>query len=273
LKRSSFGPAALLLDARSKADLALFYAYCRAIDDCADEFSPRQAAVHLDRWKGELGLLAKGRPASALGKGLGELCLRRHIPLGLLEDLWRGARSDARAKVRFGTWEAVRGYCYQVAGSVGLACLPIFGISIVGGDSGAVAAARAYARALGEAFQVINIVRDLREDASLGRLYFAVEDLKRYGLGEAEFMAGKGGARAERLMHAYAWRARAALRRADEAAALLPAKPLRPPRLMRALYGGVLERMEADGFRVFERRYSLGPWRKAWTVVRGLVAP
>lgn len=265
LKRSSFGPAALLLDAQARADLALFYAYCRAIDDCADEFKPREAAVHLAHWKGELALLHRGRPASDLGVGLAELCVRRGIPAGLLDDLWQGARSDARARVRIRTWAGVRSYCYQVAGSVGLACLPIFGLDVEG--------AGAYALALGEAFQLINILRDVREDASLGRLYFALEDLRDHGLGEKEFLAGRGGVRAQRLVHAYAWRARHALRRADQESAALPSKGLRPSRLMRAIYGGLLETMAADGFRVFENRYSLGAWRKRLVVARGLVAP
>ena len=120
--------------------------------------------------------------------------------------------------------------------------------------------------------QLTNILRDVREDASLGRLYFALEDLGRHGLKEREFMAGKGGARAQRLIYDYAWRARSALRKADEEARGLPARGLRPSRLMRAIYGSLLERMAADSFRVFEKRYSLGPWRKRWVVVRGLVA-
>jgi len=264
LKRSSFGPAALLLDAQARADLGVYYGFCRAIDDCADEFKPREAAMHLKRWRTELGLLARGRPASDLGRGLGELCARRGIPIRFLRDLWLGASSDARARVRFKTWAGVRSYCYHVAGSVGMACLPIFGLDL--------GAAGPYARALGEGFQLINILRDVKEDVSLGRLYFALEDLAGHGLSEKEFMAGQGGARAERLIHAYAWRARTALDKADERAKALPAKGLGPSRMMRALYGGLLERMASDSFRVFERRYSLGPWRKAWVVARGLAA-
>lgn len=262
LKRSTFGPSVLLLPARARADLALFYGFCRAIDDCADEFDPRDARGHLDLWRRELALLRRGRPASDLGKGLLELCSRRGIPEGLLMDLWRGAASDAVPRVRFRTWAQLRSYCYHVAGSVGLVCLPIFGL-----DPRSV---RDYALDLGEAFQIINILRDAREDAGRGRLYFAQDDLRAFGLREEEFMGGRGGARAERLIHAYAWRARAALARADQAVLGLPAKGLRPTRVMRALYTGLLEAMAADSFRVFELRYSLGPWRKRFLAVRGI---
>jgi phytoene synthase len=262
LKRSSFSPGALALDRQGRDDLALFYGYCRAIDDCADEYAPQDAARHLALWKAELALLHRGRPASVLGLGLAELCARRGIPAGLLDDLWQGARSDARIRVRHKTWAGVRHYCYQVAGSVGLACLPIFGLDLE--------AASTYGLALGEAFQLINIIRDLKEDAAKDRLYFALEDLAAHGLRAEDFMRGTASAGSQRLIHAYAWRARHALRRADEEARALPRAGLRPSRLMRALYGGLLERMEEDGFRVFERRYSLGAGRKFQALAWGL---
>lgn len=265
IRASSFGPGALFLDRRARADLATYYAYCRAIDDCADEYAPDEAVRHLAAWRAELDRLHKGRPASPLGAALADLCRRRGIPAGLLDDLWQGAKADARARVRFFRFADLRRYCYQVAGSVGLACLPIFGLNLEAGAT--------YALALGEAFQLINILRDVKEDAGRGRLYFALEDLDRYGLTEREFMAGRGGARAERLFHAYAWRARHNLRRADEEAvrAALPGRRLRASRLMRVLYGDLLESMAADGFRVFERHYRLGPRRRAGLVVRALL--
>ncbi|MGH7441600.1 MAG: squalene/phytoene synthase family protein, partial [bacterium] len=73
LKRSSFGSAALLLEPTRRADLALFYAYCRAIDDCADEFVPREALAHLKRWDAELTRMERGRAQSPLGLGLADL--------------------------------------------------------------------------------------------------------------------------------------------------------------------------------------------------------
>ncbi len=263
IKRSSFGPGALFLDRQARADLGVYYAYCRAVDDCADEFAPAAARAHLARWRKELDALHRGRPASALGQALGELCLRRGIPAGLLDDLWEGARHDAQPRVRFRRYAELRRYCYQVAGSVGLYCLPIFGLDLKAGST--------YALALGEAFQLINILRDLREDAQRGRLYFALEDLALHGLSERELLAGRGGERAERLFHDYAWRARACLRRADEEAKALPADGLRPSRLMRALYGELLEAMAADGFRVYTHRYSLSPARKLLIVGQALL--
>jgi phytoene synthase len=264
IRRSSFGPGAWLLDRRARADLALYYAYCRAIDDCADEFAPAEARRHLAAWKKELGDLRRGRAKSALGRSLAELCGRRGIPWTLLADLWDGASLDAAGGLRFSRFSQVQAYAYRVAGSVGLACLPIFGLEMQRG--------RPFAVALGEAFQLINIVRDAREDAVRGRMYFAADDLRAHGVRERDFMAGHGGEAGRALLVDYAARARAALARADAASAGLDPRGLRAPNLMRALYVGVLDRMEADGFRVFERRYRLGFGAKAWILAKALLA-
>ena len=262
LKRSSFGSGALLLGAQERQDLALYYAYCRAIDDCADEFAPAQARQHLKLWQAELTALHQGRPRSPLAQGLAELLLRRKIPAGLLDDLWQGAWSDARAQVRFKRWHDLHRYCYQVAGSVGLVCLPIFGLDLQSGGR--------YALALGEALQLINILRDVKEDVAKGRLYFAQEDLRAVGLSDADFMQDRHADGQQRLFAYYAARARAALAVADAEARTLPSAGLRPSRIMRAVYGDLLTMMEADGFQVREKRYRLPWWRKQRAVLSAL---
>lgn len=263
IRKSSFGPGALFLDASARQDLGVYYAYCRAIDDCADEFAPAEAQRHLQRWRNELDALHQGKAATALGQALAGLCLRRGVPAGLLDDLWEGARADARGPVRFRRYAELRRYCYQVAGSVGVVCLPIFGLDLAAGTT--------YALALGEAFQLINILRDVKEDAERGRLYFAQEDLDRHGVKAEDLLAGRMSPQAERLFHDYAWRARTCLRRADEESRSLPEAGLRPSRLMRWLYGGLLEVMAADGFKVLDERYHLGPLRKAAVITRALL--
>src|SRR5262245_2309782 len=96
LARSSFGPGAWAMGAEARRDLALYYAYCRAIDDCADEFAPAQARRHLGVWKAELKALHAGKARSPLGQALAALIVRRNIPAGLLDDLWEGAWADTR---------------------------------------------------------------------------------------------------------------------------------------------------------------------------------
>lgn len=265
LSASSFAAGTLVLGPQANADLRLFYGYCRAIDDCADEFEPKVAVAHLQRWKRELLALENGRPSSELGKALRELCLRRGIPAGLLEDLWAGASSDAKAKVRFRTYAQVRRYAYQVAGAVGLACLPIFDVKMEAGGR--------FALALGEAFQLINVLRDVKEDAGRGRIYLAQEDLRAYGVSEAELIEGRPSARSQRLFYAYGWRARQALAVADAEASALPRKRLRPTLLMRVVYGALLEQMFEDGFQVLIKRYQLSAFKKRTLVLRALVVP
>ena len=260
MRASSFGPGAWCLGGQARADLATYYSYCRAVDDCADEYRPAEARRHLAAWKKELAALRRGRASSPLGRALAELCRRRGIPLGLLDGLWRGAVSDARPNVRMRRYRDVRAYCYRVAGSVGTACLPIFGLPLE--------EAAPFARALGEAFQLINIVRDAGEDAQRGRLYFALEDLRAHGVAPLAFLAGRGGAPAQALMADYASRARQALARADAAMLGLDRRALRAPRVMRAIYGGLLDAMLADGLQVFQRRYRLSTARKAWLVAK-----
>jgi phytoene/squalene synthetase len=264
LKASSFNAGTLFMDALAVQDLRTFYAYCRAIDDCADEFAPAEALLHLKRWKKELSAMAAGKAGSVLGRHLSELCVRRQIPLSLLEDLWAGAWSDARPRVRFATHAQVRHYAYQVAGAVGLACLPIFGARM---DE-----AGRFALALGEAFQLINVLRDVKEDLGRGRLYLAQEDLRAYGVAEAELVKGAAGPPLERLCYAYAWRARQALAVADSEARRLPRQSLRPALAMRTVYGALLEEMSRDRFQVMKKRYALSPFQKRALLLQALVA-
>lgn len=175
--------------------------------------------------------------------------MRREIPLKLVQTLLEGAKSDLRPKVRFKGRQELFLYCHQVAGVVGQACLPIFGISLKEGAP--------YAEALGRAFQLINILRDVSEDEARGRDYFAQADRRRYP-SEIE------------LFRAYDGLAIEAFKEADRLAASLPPQGLRPSRMMRRIYGRLLERMRQDGFRVRERRYRLSDFEKLYLAIREL---
>jgi phytoene synthase len=247
LKKSSFAPGAIFLNAEARRDLEVFYAFCRAVDDSADEFGPAKGRCFLGLWRAAL-KKKPGKEGPLLARELWRLSSERGIPRALLLELIQGAESDLRPKVAFKTRRELLLYCHRVAGVVGQACLPIFGVSLKSGAE--------YAEALGLAFQLINIVRDAKEDAAQGRCYFAEEDLRRFG---------QSGVIAE-----YASLAKAALAKADSLALRLPFAPLRPSRLMRALYGELLEQMISDGLRVHEKRYRLGALRKAGLIFRSL---
>ncbi len=260
VRRSSFGPALWALDPEARLDLTVFYAFCRAVDDSADDFAPAQAKLHTATWaralKSSRALRATHAP---LLLALDELCQRRGIPLSLLRQLARGAQSDARASVRVGTRRDLEDYCQKVAGCVGEACLPIFGVDIKAGA--------AFARSLGRALQLINILRDAAEDVQRGRVYLAQSDMRRHGLRDADLSLATQ-AKVSPLLREYAAWARASLDQAARATRSLPLKKLKAPLLMRELYVALLDQMEKDGLRVFSRRYRVPVWRRVWIVVR-----
>lgn len=249
LKRSSFAPGAIFLDSEARQDLEVFYAFCRAVDDSADDFSAAEGRNYLIAWKRALAK-KPGASAPLLVRELWSLSQRRQIPLSLLRALVAAAASDLRPRVSFKTRKELFKYCHGVAGVVGQACLPIFGINLRQGA--------AYAETLGLAFQLINIVRDVREDAALKRNYLAQDDLKKLGSPQA-------------VVRAYATLAQGLLIRSDTLATVLPAQGLRPSRLMRALYGELLETMVADELQVFEKRYRLSAPKKAWIILKALL--
>jgi phytoene synthase len=250
LKKSTFAPGARFLSFASQRDLEVFYAFCRAVDDSADDYGPAKGRRYLAAWKKALAR-RPGPGAPLLVVEVWRLCGERGIPMALLRELIKGAESDLRPKVSFKTRGELLLYCHRVAGVVGQACLPIFGVPL---EKGA-----AYAESLGLAFQLINIVRDAKEDAHHGRCYFAQDDLKRLGSEQA-------------VAALYAKLALDALALSDALAATLPSRPLRPSRLMRALYGELLRTMLADGLRVREKRYRLGNFKKAWIILKSLAS-
>lgn len=257
LRKSSFAPGAMLLDRQSRSDLVVFYAFCRAIDDCADDFSRAEGRVFLNQWKKAL---AGDHPqAPDLVRALKDMARRRGLKPSLMADLIRGAESDLRSKVRFKDRKELALYCHRVAGVVGVACLPLFGVELEAG--------RAYAETLGRAFQLINIVRDAAEDAGNGRLYFALSDLKRHGVSEREALSGHA---MQGVLTDYAAWARAELQTARDLSRKLPRRGMRPSRMMRILYGEILDKMTKDGFKVYEKRYRLNRFRKLWLILRGL---
>ena len=147
-------------------------------------------------------------------------------------------------------------YCDRVAGVVGLMSAQIFGYSDL--------STRAYARDLGIAFQLTNIIRDVGEDARRGRIYLPQDEMERFGVTSAELLQHRVGPGFKPLMAFQVQRAREFY---DKAFAALPAvdrRSQRPGLIMAAIYRALLDEIEHDGFHVLDRRFSLTPLRKAW---------
>ena len=241
------------LPAARRLDMETFYAFCRVVDDVADEESrpleERRAA--LARWHEALDGPTPGE--DPLAPEVRDLLARYSVPAIHCHDLVRGMEVDLEPR-RFRTADDVEGYCHLVASVVGLASIRIFGCQ----DP----AAPEYSVELGRALQWTNILRDVGEDADRGRLYLPLDDLEEFGVREADLLARRPGPGFVPLMERECGRA---LAHYEKAAALFPVrdrKALVASEAMRRIYGCLLERMRRDGFRVLEKRYRLSKPRK-----------
>jgi phytoene synthase len=243
-RKSNLAYALGCLPAERRHDALVFYDFCRAVDDIADdpERSSETKRELLARWKT---CLARGID---LPEALVAVLDRHAIDLRLLVEIVRGVETDIEP-TRFQTYEDLRAYCWRVASAVGLVSIEIFGCKNP--------ASKTYAELLGYALQMTNILRDVAEDASLGRIYLPIGDLKRFEVSESSLLAGKPSGNFSALMRFEAVRARSLFAAVRQALPPDDAQSLRPAELMRAIYERILSRMEADGFRVFEKRYRL----------------
>lgn len=257
---SSFHQAFRLLPIERRRSLEALYAYCRVVDDAADEAAAGAAA--LDWWRGELQRVLAGAATHPVGIALADSVERFAIPPRHLEEILDGVAMDLTLR-RFATFGDLRRYCYHVASAVGLATIPIFGCR----DP----RSRDYAEALGIALQLTNILRDLAEDAERGRVYLPLEDLVHHGYGERDLMTHKRGAAFEALVGFECGRAREFYAAARAAVTATDARALAPAEGMRLVYSRVLARIARDPGRVFGPQVRLPKYQKAfWAVVAWL---
>jgi phytoene synthase len=155
-------------------------------------------------------------------------------------------------------------YCYLVAGVVGLLAAGIFGYRN--------ARTLEYARTLGTAFQLTNIIRDVGEDARKNRIYLPMEDLQKFGVTAADLLHGRASPQFGELMQFQARRAESYYTRAFEALPGEDRRAQRPGLIMAAIYRQLLAEIERDGFKVLAQRTSLTPLRKFWIAWKTWVA-
>lgn len=256
---SSFYYSFLFLPPQRRSAITALYAYCREVDDAVDEVSDSAvASAKLDWWEAEVQRLFAGVPqhpvTRALQPHLAAYGLTSERMLLVLE----GMRMDL-AQNRFLDFPALARYCYLVAGVVGEMAAGIFGASSQ--------ATYAYARQLGLAMQMVNILRDVGEDARRGRIYLPLDDMQRFGVKAADILAGRYVEGFAALMKFEAQRTRSAF---AGALAELPSadyRAQRPGLIMAAIYASLLEELAREDFRVLHQHVSLTPMRKlclAW---------
>jgi 15-cis-phytoene synthase len=253
---SSFYYSFLFLPAERRRAITALYAFCREVDDVVDETSEAQiAAAKLAWWRNEVANLFAGKPQHPVTKALGVFTEQFSIDEKRLNEIIDGMEMDL-TQTRYLDWPGLRTYCYRVASVVGLLAAGIFGYRD--------ARTLEYARELGIAFQLTNIIRDVGEDARKNRIYLPMADLKQFGVPAADILQARSTPEFNALMGFQAARAREHYERALQALPAADRKSQRPGLIMAAIYRTLLDEIERDGFRVLTQRTSLTPLRKFW---------
>ncbi len=258
--KSNLALALIVLPRDRRSDMTVFYAFCRIVDDIADEPSVpvEQRRLQLDEWRRSLETPFDGEPR--LAREVRNLIAKYRIPVEYFREIIAGVEMDLGG-ARYRTFEELRLYCYRVASAVGLVSIEIFGYTNP--------LCKKYAVSLGLALQLTNIIRDVGEDWLNGeRIYLPLEDLERFHYSVEDLAARKQNAAFHELMEFEAKRAREFY--ASAVAELPPedARGMVAAEIMHSVYKKLLDKMERDGFRVLEQRYSLGKARKIGVVAR-----
>ena len=261
---SSFYYSFLFLPQQRRRAITALYAFCREVDDVVDETTEMQvAAAKLAWWRSEVANLYAGNPQHPVTKALQNHKDDYGITAQRLNEIIDGMEMDL-TQSRYLDWPGLERYCYRVAGVVGLLAAGIFGYRD--------ARTLEYARNLGIAFQLTNIIRDVGEDARKNRIYLPMEDLKRFNVPASDILGARETPEFNGLMAFEDARARSYY---DKAMAALPAedrRTQRPGLIMAAIYRTLLAEIERDGFRVLTQRTSLTPLRKFWIAWRTWLA-
>lgn len=251
---------AVLPEAKRNAIYAA-YAFSGYVDDIVDELDDRAEQQRLLRdARARLREAARGEGEGPLFTALADAIARYGIPRDFFDGLVDGVEMDL-TRNRYQTWDELYEYCYHVASMVGLVCTAIFGAR--GGP-----AAREHAIDLGIALQIVNIMRDVTEDAARGRVYFPQDELARFGLTDDDVLAGVYDERFVALMEHQARRARVYYRRGRKLLPLLDLRSRMCVNVLQGIYAGILDRIEERDYDVLSERVRISTPGKLAAIVR-----
>jgi 15-cis-phytoene synthase len=262
---SSFYYSFLFLPAERRRAITAVYAYCREVDDVVDETTdPGVAEARLAWWRDEVRSLFRQQPTHPVSRALAPFAGDAYgITEARLLAILDGMETDLRQN-RYLDFAALRRYAYLVAGVVGEISAAIFGYR----DPRTLE----YAAQLGLALQLVNVIRDVGDDARRGRIYLPIDELQRFDVKAADLLNRRYVEGFVPLMKFQAERARGIYR---QALATLPAvdrKSQRPGLIMGAIYLTLLDEIEREQFRVLHQRVALTPLRKLWIAWRTWIA-
>ena len=271
--RSSFTPSFLLLDAPRRRAMEALYAFLRYTDDLGDDQQPLPARrTALAQWQtavhdalGDRRERSSSSPAERnILPALVDSVRRYRVPPECLEAVLEGVRWDLEGR-QYGTFEDLSAYCERVASAVGVACIHVWGFR---GE-----AALEPARRCGIAFQVTNILRDLKEDAARERVYLPSTDLAACGYSAEELRRGTVNEAFHRLITLEVGRARQLFHDGAGLFEFLAPGSRRIFGMMLATYYRLLEEIDRHRDRLFERRVRLARSTKLLTAARWFLLP
>jgi phytoene synthase len=248
----------VLLSPEKKNAMCAVYAFMRYCDDLSDEPGANRSAM--DRWREALTDALTGQPdSSPVWPAFLDAVARYRIPHEYFHDMIEGVASDLSPRT-FREFDELYQYCYRVASVVGLTTIHIFGF-----DS---PAALPLAEKCGIAFQLTNILRDIREDADLGRVYLPSEDLDKFGVSVDDLKQSRRNEAFGRLMEFEIARARSYYDASAPLVHLIHAESRGSLRALIAIYSALLEKIAESPSDVLKRRISLPAGEKVWIVLR-----
>ena len=257
----SFYFAAKFLPKSKRRAVYPIYAFCRRVDDEIDEIGEgreKEAIRAIEKWRGELKEVYENENQTPSGNAENEnrdlvfiawrdLLKTYKIPSNLPLELMQGVVQDTQIK-RYETFAELYVYCYRVASTVGLMSSEILGYKD--------AAALEYAEAMGIAMQLTNILRDIKEDAAIGRIYLPQEDLRRFSVSEEQISAGVVNDNFIEMMRFQIERARNFYRTGEKGIRLLEKDSRLTVLLAARIYSRILDEIERQNYDVFARRAS-----------------
>lgn len=243
-----------LLPKEKRESLCAVYAFFRESDDLSDDDAIDNKAERLSRWRD----LVRQRPThfeeGSILPAFYDSLDKYQIPSRYFEELLDGTTSDLTV-TRYQTFDDLYGYCYKVASTVGLVCLHVFGF-----DGSQEALEQAEAR--GIAFQLTNILRDVKEDGERGRIYLPLEDLERFGLSEQDFLEGRTSESLSDFLSFQIERAKQYYLKSAPLSKRVDAESRPSLDAMTDIYRTLLDKVEKMGLRVFQERASLTKFEK-----------
>ena len=270
----TFSLASSFLPAEKRRAAFAVYAFCRVADDIVDDdrASRAEAQSRLARYRGRLTMALEGAPDDGVFRELVRAVAAFGVPHAVLYELLEGVARDL-VPPHYRTWTELSEYCEGVASSVGEMCAHVFGVN---GDAGDRARAMRYARTMGLAMQLTNILRDVGEDARRGRCYLPDDDLARFGLSREEILGNANLGRDERWAPFVAFqigRARSLYEAARPGLALLAPDAQRCAFACANGYASILGAIEEIRFNSVSRRASVSSLERTWLLWRTMRAP